>query len=38
MRRNYRDEEDVKQLKYIFISGLILLVIALVFLGYMYLK
>lgn len=38
MKKNYRDEEDIKQLKYIFIGGLILLVIALVFLGYMYLN
>ena len=38
MRRNYIDEEDLKQLKYIFIGGLILLIVALAFLGYMYLK
>ena len=38
MRRNYIDEEDLKQLIYIFIGGLILLIVALAFLGYMYLK
>lgn len=35
MRRHYIDDEDLKQLKYIFFGGLILLVAALVFLGYM---